>query len=1072
MTLVFTFLAGAAGAQMAQFFFDPTGNFLAEASQTAGPLQIIGQPQMQVVVPGDPASFSVLVADTSGVSYQWYFDTTPIPGATSDSLLIPNVNQANQGFYWVVVSNAFGTTASALANLYIDSRGCGMPDSWQLEYFGNLGQNSLSSLDGSGDSNLQDFLNGSNPTNAASARYRITLFNDGGTVVLSPNQSTYTNGQVVTLTAAGSSSAPFHAWTGDVVSRSGSIRVTMTKNLNLFAHFLPFTLVWTNTVSGDWNQAQNWMPNLAPSTNESVVIGDGAMVTENSNVDLMNFTLGTSAEGATLTGNGRITMAGIGTWNGGTMGGGGTLVVKPSAALTLLSSSGLTLDNWTLENAGAVAWVGGTLFLSGVITNDSGALFQFYGPSTLSYLSGAPRFDNAGSLVLASNAATYFEQIALNNYGSVNFQGGTLTLAGGGILGGPLYVPAGSSINLAFGTFSSTSNLMLSGAGTLAVNGGAGVLGGTINISGSNIFAGGSIDFTGDYICTNNTMLISGGSASFDGTGAIAPAFLTLNDLGNLGGAQTVTVGNVMNWTGGSMSGNGRTVIPPGVTLSAGNSSVISINSRTLDNAGTTVWNGTAVMNMSGGVITNEPGAMFQIQGPQSVGWGGGAPRIDNAGTLLISGGGTVAIGAALNNFNTVDISGAMLWLEGGGANYGSISVPAGTAINLDGSFTGTASSSITGAGQFVVSGGNSTLAGTVNVTGTNVFGPGGSVDFTGNYICTNTMQISGGSASFDGTGVVSPVFLTLNQNGNLGGAQTVGVGNAMNWFGGSMSGTGRTIIPLGATLTVDNASFVTINSRTLDNAGTVLWNGAGSVTTSGVITNRPGALFIVQNSVNWQVGGGSPRFDNAGTFRKSLSPGTMTFNSIPFSNYGTVDIQSGVLSENAGAYASSADAVLNCGIAGTQPGANYGQLHLSGAVTLNGTLSINFESSYLPATNASFTLVAAGSRSGTFSNFIYPSDQVSMLLSNTAVSVVAQVTGGVSAPPPPVFMPPVISASNILLTWSANSNFVYRLEYIPALPASDWNAVPGDVTTSSNTASKLDSLTPSNRFYRVQVLP
>jgi len=32
--------------------------------------------------------------------------------------------------------------------------------------------------------------------------------------------------------------------------------------------------------------------------------------------------------------------------------------------------------------------------------------------------------------------------------------------------------------------------------------------------------------------------------------------------------------------------------------------------------------------------------------------------------------------------------------------------------------------------------------------------------------------------------------------------------------------------------------------------------------------------------------------------------------------------------------------------------------------------------------------------------------------------------------------------------------------------------AIPGDILGVSNTASKQDTLTPSNRFYRVHVLP
>ena len=39
-------------------------------------------------------------------------------------------------------------------------------------------------------------------------------------------------------------------------------------------------------------------------------------------------------------------------------------------------------------------------------------------------------------------------------------------------------------------------------------------------------------------------------------------------------------------------------------------------------------------------------------------------------------------------------------------------------------------------------------------------------------------------------------------------------------------------------------------------------------------------------------------------------------------------------------------------------------------------------------------------------------------------------------------------------------------------LNASNWTALPGDVPGISNTASKMDTLTTSNRFYRVRVLP
>lgn len=237
----------------------------------------------------------------------------------------------------------------------------------------------------------------------------------------------------------------------------------------------------------------------------------------------------------------------------------------------------------------------------------------------------------------------------------------------------------------------------------------------------------------------------------------------------------------------------------------------------------------------------------------------------------------------------------------------------------------------------------------------------------------------------------------------------------------------------------------------------------------SGVITNDTGALFQIQNSAMFNYSGGAPRFDNAGTFRKSAGPETVAIN-LAFNNYGTVDIQGGFLTANGG-YVSSSNAVLGCAISGTTPGTNYGQLQVSGSVTLNGTLSVNLTNNYIPTTNDSFTVVSAGTLNGAFAHFIYPSNTVAMQLSNTINSVVVLVTN-VLAVTRPLLLPPRLSATNINLTWTAVSNTTYRVEFNPGLNPSNWSALPGDVTAVANTASNSDTLTPSNRFYRVRVLP
>jgi hypothetical protein len=93
------------------------------------------------------------------------------------------------------------------------------------------------------------------------------------------------------------------------------------------------------------------------------------------------------------------------------------------------------------------------------------------------------------------------------------------------------------------------------------------------------------------------------------------------------------------------------------------------------------------------------------------------------------------------------------------------------------------------------------------------------------------------------------------------------------------------------------------------------------------------------------------------------------------------------------------------------------------------------------------------------------------MQMSNMANSVIISVNK-VLVVPQPTLLPPEIAGSDIRLIWTALSNTTYRLEYNPNLSPSNWVALPGDVTTFSNTASKLDALTPSNRFYRVRLLP
>jgi hypothetical protein len=545
-----------------------------------------------------------------------------------------------------------------------------------------------------------------------------------------------------------------------------------------------------------------------------------------------------------------------------------------------------------------------------------------------------------------------------------------------------------------------------------------------------------------------------------------------------LSGTGTLTLHRNSTWTAGSMTGGGKTIVDSGAKLTIpGPTTIFVSNGRTLENGGNVLWSGTGFFGLFAATITNRPGAFFDVNGSGSIYLTFGNPsRFDNAGSFRkIGTPGTTTVGNAIafNNYGVVDIQSGTLSWGGGGFNGGDINLSAGATLDLaGGAVSATPDSSLTGTGNLTVSGAAATLAGLVNVSGTNTFS-GGGVNFTGSYFCTNnTLIISGGTANFDATGTVAPNILTLS-GGTLGGTEFVTVRGLMNWAGGSMTGSTVTLIPTGVTVFITNSTVLLSGSRTLDNAGTIFWSGSGSIGVFGsVITNRPGALFDAESSGSMYLTlGGPSRFDNAGTFRKAASASTLTVSAgIAFNNYGALVIQKGILAASGG-YVGAPNALLKCSLAGTNAGIDYGQLQAGGPVTLQGALSVDLVGNFLPVTNSTFTVLTAGSRTGSFANFVYPSNLVTMQLSNSPNSVVVR-TIGVLAIPRPVLLPPEILGGNVLLSWTANAGTTYRVEFKPDLSLSNWAALSGDVSATNGLATRLDPLISSNRLYRVRVVP
>jgi autotransporter-associated beta strand protein len=95
---------------------------VAQLTVTVTPPSIITQPQDLTLIPGQSATFSVVAIGNAPLSYQWYFNTsTPLPGATATTLILPSVQASDAGSYSVLVSNNLGSVISSNALLSVNT---------------------------------------------------------------------------------------------------------------------------------------------------------------------------------------------------------------------------------------------------------------------------------------------------------------------------------------------------------------------------------------------------------------------------------------------------------------------------------------------------------------------------------------------------------------------------------------------------------------------------------------------------------------------------------------------------------------------------------------------------------------------------------------------------------------------------------------------------------------------------------------------------------------------------------------------------------------------------------------
>ena len=561
---------------------------------------------------------------------------------------------------------------------------------------------------------------------------------------------------------------------------------------------------------------------------------------------------------------------------------------------------------------------------------------------------------------------------------------------------------------------------------------------------------------------------------------------------GTLAGSGMLTLAGPLNWIGGTI----KSVVQfNGGTFSG---SYDYLDGGQLINLGTLAWNPLAVVyDGLGSVISNAPGATINITetGNDNItGNGYGPPQsFYNAGQLNVSAGsGSAIIADTFVNSGTLN-------LQGGGSNTSTILVTASTAglhVSI-GTFTFNTGSTLTDAGNLILSGGTVNVAGTVSVAGTNTFS-GATVNVTGSGAITPAvMTMSGGTLSGNRVTVSGP----LNWSGGT-------IKNVVQFNGGTFSGSG--LLNGGQLINLGTLAW---SSGVYDGAGSVISNAPGAtinLTGSGSITlNEYGApqTFYNAGQLNVSAGSGgtatvSDSFVNSGTV--SVNSGTLDFQGIYSQTAGLtllnggninntygLEIQGGTLAGSGtvsgsvtnsgtvspgsplghlaigGTYVQTANGTLDIALGGTTPGTGFSWLTVSNNTAfLAGTLNVTFTNGFYPAANASFTYLNAHTRSNVFANFIYPTSLVVMTNIYASNSASLLVLYDVSQAVPPLSIT-FVQPDSVVVSWPNTGS--YTLQTNNNLSTANWSAYGGTVILSNGTNSLTITPPVGDLFFRLR---
>ncbi len=665
---------------------------------------------------------------------------------------------------------------------------------------------------------------------------------------------------------------------------------------------------WAQGTSGDWTAAANWAGGVVPGTSGTTSSSDTATLSVSGTYTVTvgatsAWSIGSvsvSAPGATLlVGSGGLAVStGVTLASGTLMLGGmltGGIVAQQGGTLAVQSTSySAALNSVTLDGALNLSGAGLRLGLVGVnqflgVSGGPGSILLTGAGTTLSVTDTellanlTLTFGSTSSSAAVLQLGSYFAQsLTLGTGAVVNVTGralisnmsqsvskqvvnsGSISVASGGML------EVGTGVQLASGGGSAT--LAVQSGGTLQLDGsyttaglhslvtsdaGSVVVTGLLDNSGASltlgpggtlpslVLQGGTLKGGTVKVASGTLSLLSGGtvytpvSSTLDGVTLQGTLDLSAG-AGSAPGANQVLFRDGLTLQGASGSGAGT------VLLTGAGQSLLAADSETLDNAAISLGNATTAATLGAA--------------------SGGALTLGTHATMVVSGLARVAGGSFTNNGSIQVTSGARLDVAAGttlGTGTGTLSLAAGSTLELDGTVTSGALKSLvtTGGGVVEVDGTLSNAGQTLAVQP----GPFGTLLLRGGTIQGGTVQLAGGSFQVaGGTNGTSPVLNGVALQGTLNLSQPIsgtvgtylGLQGGVTYAGAGGSGQGAIL------LTGPSTELRALDQETLANVVVTL----GSLTGTAVLGTVAGGGFTVASGALVNVTG-SAQIGGSGSF-------------------------------------------------------------------------------------------------------------------------------------------------------------------------------------------------------------